>query len=77
MQPLCHPLAVAVFDPEPHHSSVPAKSRSAAARDGGHGRSPGRRALACLPGKIPSTAALASSSERRFRCHGSQRQWTF
>ena len=51
MQPLCNPLAVAVFDPEPHHSSVPAKSRSAAARNGGQGRSPGRRSLGCLPGK--------------------------
>jgi hypothetical protein len=51
MQPLCNLLAVAVFDPEPRHSSVPAKSRSAAARNGGQGRSPGRRALGCLPGK--------------------------
>ena len=51
MQPLCNLLAVAVFEPEPRHSSVPAKSRSAAARNGGRGRSPGRRALGCLPGK--------------------------
>jgi hypothetical protein len=77
MQPLCNPVAIAVFDPELHHSSVPAKSRSAAERDGGHGRSPGRRALACLPGKIPSTAASVSSSERHFRCHWSEPQWTF
>ena len=51
MQPLCNLLAVAVFAPGPRPSSVPAKSRSAAARNGGQGRSPGRRALGCLPGK--------------------------
>jgi hypothetical protein len=77
MQPLCNLLAVTVFDREPRHSSVPAKSRSAAARNGGHGRSPGRCALACLPGKTPSTAASVSSSERRFRCDRSESQWTF
>ena len=51
MQPLCNLRAVAVFDPEPRHSSVPARSRSAAARNAGQRRSPGRRALGCLPGK--------------------------
>jgi hypothetical protein len=77
MQPLCNLLAVAVFDPEPGHCSVPAKFRSAAARNGRHGRSPGRRALTCLPGKTPGKAASASSSERRFRCDRSESQWTF
>jgi hypothetical protein len=51
MQPLCNLLAVAVSDPEPRRSSVPAKSRSAAACNGGQGRSPGRCALGCLSGK--------------------------
>ena len=37
MQPLCNLLAVAVSDSEPRHSSFPAKSRSAAARNGGAG----------------------------------------
>ena len=58
MQPLCTLLAVAVFDPEPRHSSVPAKSRSAAARNGGQGRSPGRRALGCLPGRAKPDGIL-------------------
>jgi hypothetical protein len=51
MQPACNLLAVAVFDSERRRSSVPARSPSAATRNGGQARSPGRRALGCLPGK--------------------------
>jgi len=51
MQPLCHLLAVAVSDNQSRDSPVPAKSRSAAARNGGQERPPGRRAFGCLPGK--------------------------
>ena len=77
MQPLCNPLAVAVSDHQsrdiaPSRPSPNPRPRAMAGRDD---RQAGALSAAC-PAR-PSTAASVSSSDRRFRCHWSEPQWTF
>jgi hypothetical protein len=77
MQPLCNLLAVAVSDRQsldipPSRTSPDPPPRAMAGRDD---RQAGALSAAC-PAR-PSTAASVSSSDRHFRCHGSEGRWTF
>jgi hypothetical protein len=77
MQPLCNLLAAAVSD---HQSldippSRPSPDPPPRAMAGRHDRQAGALSAAC-PAR-PSPTASFSSSERRFRCHGSEGRWTF